>query len=88
MKAAYVNDLRGAKFSRLSYMYRMDDNAIYPYELEVQPSVRTPGAFDWAIRRHGKLIQRSDRLQRSEEAARKDGMKAVERQFLSAHSTR
>jgi uncharacterized protein (DUF2249 family) len=66
----------------------MNDNSMYPYELEVQPSVRTPGAFDWAIRRHGKLIQRSDRVQRSEEAARKDGQKAVERQFLSAHSTR
>ena len=66
----------------------MNDNSTYPYELEVQGSTRTPGAFDWAIRRNGKLIQRSDRVQRSEEAARKDGMKAVERQFLSSHSTR
>ena len=72
----------------MCYIVPMNDNSMYPYELEVQPSVRTPGAFDWAIRRHGKLIQRSDRVQRSEEAARKDGLKAVERQFLSAHSTR
>ena len=53
----------------------------YPYTLEVSPSERTPGAFEWTIRRHGKLIQRSDRLQRSEEAARRDGEKALERQF-------
>jgi hypothetical protein len=66
----------------------MTDNSMYPYELEVQPSARTPGAFDWAIRRHGKLIQRSDRVQRTEDAARKDGQKAVERQFLSSHTTR
>ena len=79
---------RGAKPDRPSYISWMHDNSMYPYELEVQPSVRTPGAFDWAIRRHGKLIQRSDRVQRSEDAARKDGLKAVERQFLSAHSTR
>ncbi len=56
----------------------------YPYTLEVMASERTPGAFEWTIRRHGKLIQRSDRLQRSEEAARRDGEKALERQFMDA----
>ena len=66
----------------------MNDNSMYPYELEVQASVRTAGAFDWTIRRHGKLIQRSDRVQRTEDAALKDGQKAVERQFLSSHTTR
>ena len=53
----------------------------YPYTLEVLPSGRITGAFEWTIRRHGKLIQRSDRLQMSEEAARRDGEKALERQF-------
>ena len=38
------------------------------------------------IRRHGKLIQRSDRLQRSEEAARRDGEKALERQFIEGQA--
>lgn len=56
----------------------------YPYTLDVIPSERNPGAFEWTIRRHGKLIQRSDRLQRSEEAARRDGEKALERQFTDA----
>jgi hypothetical protein len=66
----------------------MNENPTHPYELEIQPSVRSPGNFDWTIRRHGKLIQRSDRVQRTEEAARKDGERAVERQFLDGHNTR
>lgn len=60
----------------------------YPYTLDVQPSERTPGTFEWTIRRHGKLIQRSDRVQRTEADARKDGEKAIERQFADAQSTR
>jgi hypothetical protein len=48
------------------------------YTLEVQPSKRTEGAFEWAIRDRGKLIQRSDRVERSEEAARKRGERAIE----------
>ena len=41
------------------------------YTVEVQPSERSPGYFGWAIRDRGKLVQRSDRLQRSEADARK-----------------
>lgn len=62
-------------------MWHGDRMSTYPYTLEVIPSERNPGAFEWTIRRHGKLIQRSDRIQRSEEAARRDGEKALERQF-------
>ena len=53
--------------------------ATYPYTLDVKPSERTAGAFEWAIRKHGKLVQRSDRMHRSEAESRKDGEKAVER---------
>jgi hypothetical protein len=60
----------------------------HPYTLEVKPSDRKPGTFEWTIRRHGKLIQRSDRLHRSEQDARKDGEKAIEREFSDAQSTR
>jgi hypothetical protein len=66
----------------------MSTDTLYPYSLDVKASDRTPGMFEWSIRRNGKLIQRSDRFQRSEEAARKDGEKAIERQFADAHSTR
>ena len=48
------------------------------YSLEVQPSKRTDGAFEWAIRDRGKLIQRSDRVKRSEQAARKRGEEVLE----------
>lgn len=58
----------------------------HPYTLDIQASSRSPGAFEWTIRRHGKLIQRSDRLQRSEEAARRDGEKALERQFVEGQA--
>ena len=60
---------------------------IHPYTLEVQPGSKT-GIFQWAIRRHGKLVQRSDRVLRSEEDAEKDGFKAIERQFSDAQSAR
>ena len=48
------------------------------YTLEVQPSKRTDGAFEWAIRDRGKLIQRSDRVERSEQAARKRGEEVLD----------
>ena len=59
-----------------------------PYTLEVMASERKPGQFEWTIRRHGTLIQRSDRIHRSEADAQKDGEKAIERQFSDAQSTR
>jgi hypothetical protein len=66
----------------------MNADSMHPYSLDVKASDRTPGVFEWSIRRNGKLLQRSDRVQRSEEAARKDGEKAIERQFADAHSAR
>ena len=49
------------------------------YTLEVQPSKRTDGAFEWAIRDRGKLIQRSDRVEPSEQAARRRGEEVLDR---------
>ena len=57
----------------------MSDNASHPYSLEVFASVRNPGSFEWAIRRSGKLVQRSDRFFRTEQDARKQGSKEIER---------
>ena len=48
------------------------------YTLEVLPA-KKPGHFQWAIRQHGKLVQRADRLQISEEDARKRGLEQIER---------
>lgn len=66
----------------------MNDNATYPYTLEIQPCERPAGTFQWVIRKHGKLLQRSDRPQRSEADARKAGEKEIERQFTDAQTTR
>lgn len=66
----------------------MNDNLTHPFSLEVKGSDRKPGMFEWTIRRDGKLIQRSDRLQRSEDDARKDGFKAIERQLSAPWSSR
>ena len=57
---------------------RMSTGRTPRYTLEVQPSKRTDGAFEWAIRDRGKLIQRSDRVERSEQAARKRGEKVLD----------
>jgi hypothetical protein len=65
----------------------MSEASTYPYELAIQPGGK-PGTFQWTIRKHGKLAQRSDKTFRSDEDARKDGAKAVERQFSDAQSTR
>ena len=58
-----------------------DDNGTYPYTLTISPSERTPGHFDWAIRKHGKLVERSDRSYPSERSAQESGQAALERQF-------
>jgi hypothetical protein len=56
----------------------MSEDSAPRYTLEVQPSKRTDGVFEWAIRDRGKLIQRSDRVERSEQAARKRGEEVLE----------
>ena len=58
-----------------------DHNATYPYTLTIVPSERLAGHFDWVIRRHGNLIERSDRLYSSERSAQESGQTALERQL-------
>jgi hypothetical protein len=56
-----------------------DDNTTYPYTLTVTSSEKRAGHFEWAIRKHGKLVQRSDRLHHSEQSAQVSGQEALER---------
>ena len=51
----------------------------YPYTLEVARNLRSEGTWQWAIRKHGKLVQRSDRAQPSEAKARAQGEETIER---------
>jgi hypothetical protein len=59
----------------------------HPYTLEVHPGPMT-GTVHWAIRRDGKLVQRSDKIHRSEADARKCGLRQIERQFATAQMER
>jgi len=51
----------------------------HPYSLEVQPIPRSEGQFQWVIRKHGKMLQRSDRKHPSEAEARQGGMSQIEK---------
>jgi len=57
----------------------MADEVPHPYSIEISPLIKPEGHFRWAIRRSGKLIERSDRPHRSEAKARESAMEAVER---------
>src|SRR4051794_26464769 len=67
----------GRGFVPLSGM--TNDNPTYPYTLTILPNQRLSGHFDWAIRKHGTLAERSDRPHPSEQSARKSGEGALER---------
>ena len=60
----------------------------YPYTLEVEPNPRSEGAWQWAIRNHGKLVQRSDRAQPSEAKARSQGAETIEKLLHGAGEDR
>jgi hypothetical protein len=51
----------------------------YPYTLEVEQNPRSSGTWQWAIRKNGTLIQRSDRAAASEAKARAQGTEQIEK---------
>ena len=51
----------------------------HPYTLEVERNPRSEGAWQWAIRHHGKLVERSDRALASEAKAKAQGMEKIEK---------
>ena len=55
------------------------ENPTHPYTLEITPSPKGDGSLGWAIRKNGKLLERSDRVFRTEQDALKNGGEAVER---------
>lgn len=52
---------------------------IHPFTVEVIPPKEEGGAYNWAIRKHGKLAQRSDRSYPTEAKARASAMATVEK---------
>jgi hypothetical protein len=51
----------------------------YPYTLEVEQNPRSAGTWQWAIRKNGTLVQRSDRAQPSKAKARAQGTETIEK---------
>ena len=56
-------------------------NPTHPYTVDIVPCEKPAGHFRWAIRRSGKLIERSDRPHYSEQSARERAEEAIQRQF-------
>jgi hypothetical protein len=57
----------------------MTDSSLYPFAIEVSPLATPKGHFGWTIRKHGKLLERSDRPHDSEAKAHAQALAAVER---------
>ncbi|MCJ2039087.1 hypothetical protein MKK55_08995 [Methylobacterium sp. J-059] len=57
---------------------------IHPYSLEIVPPKAEGGSYQWAIRKNGKLMQRSDRSHPSEAKARENGLSQVEKLLSGA----
>ena len=51
----------------------------FPYTLEIEPPKSPGGSYQWAIRKNGKLAQRSDRSHPTEAKARENGLAQIER---------
>ncbi|KAB1077206.1 hypothetical protein F6X53_19890 [Methylobacterium soli] len=54
-------------------------NDAHPFTLEIGLAFRPVGYCTWEIRKHGQLIQRSDRSHRTAARAKADGLAAMER---------
>ena len=50
-----------------------------PFTFELVPSQRQAGGYHWAIRKHGKRVQRSDTALATEAEARKQALAMIER---------
>lgn len=70
------------------YMSVMTDNTSTPYTIEISPISKPAGQFQWAIRRNGKLVERSDRPHPTEAKAEASALAAVERSMHSSASGR
>ncbi|WP_156376149.1 hypothetical protein [Methylobacterium sp. Leaf117] len=51
----------------------------HPYALHVTPDSKAPGSWNWTIRHEGRVLQRSDRRQPTEEKARREGLETIEK---------
>lgn len=57
----------------------MSNDVPHPYSVTVEPLAKPAGHFGWALRKNGKLAERSDRAFTSEDKAFSNAMNALER---------
>lgn len=60
----------------------------HPYSIEVAALEKPAGYFGWALRRSGKLIERSDRPQATEQKAYANALTALERNLAPSMDRR
>ena len=70
-----------AKRAHLPHMSAMSETQsdTFPFSLEVHPVGESGALYQWSIRKHGKLHQRSDRKHPTEAKARSHGEAEIER---------
>ena len=66
----------------------MTENTFHPFTIEVAPLPGSKGKFGWAIRKNGKLLERSDRPHDNEDKAYASALSAVERAFRTPADAR
>jgi hypothetical protein len=73
------SEMQSALRQRPWHTPNMSNPSTYPYSLEITPAEKPTGHFKFAIRHHGKLLQRSDRPYDGEREARKRGLAEIEK---------
>ncbi|APX84582.1 hypothetical protein BV511_07580 [Methylorubrum extorquens] len=58
----------------------MANEVPHPYSITIEPVKKPEGHFGWALRKQGKLTERSDRTFPSEAKAYESALKAIERE--------
>ncbi|WP_128562748.1 hypothetical protein [Methylobacterium crusticola] len=61
----------------------MSDSIPHPYTIEVSPLPKPAGHYQWAVRRSGRLVERSDRPHPTQAKAEASAIAAVERDMHS-----
>lgn len=56
-----------------------NSDPLHPYSYDVVASKRESGGYHWAIRKHGKLVQRSDSALATEAKARTQALAMIDR---------
>ncbi|KNY20745.1 hypothetical protein AKJ13_20835 [Methylobacterium sp. ARG-1] len=56
-----------------------EPETLQPFTFELVPSQREAGGYHWAIRKHGKLVQRSDTPLPTETKARTQPLAMIKR---------